>query len=83
MPRHRRRGAAGMRSRPDGGVVLPARERITVEEELHAEAAGRLGDKLRWYRDAAGYAGVLWLVPAAGVEESLWAATPRWTPRPG
>jgi hypothetical protein len=60
-----------MRSRPDGGVVLPAGERITVEVEPHAKAAGHLGDTLRWYRDAAGYAGVLWLVPSAGVEEPL------------
>ena len=63
-----------MRFRPDGCVALPTGERIAVEVELHAKAAERLAEKLRWYRDAAGYAEVLWLVPAAGVEEPLWAA---------
>jgi hypothetical protein len=67
-------GAGGMRSRPDGGVVLPTGERIAVEVELHAKAAERLGAKFTWYRDAARYAEVRWLVPAAGVEESLWEA---------
>jgi hypothetical protein len=55
-------------------VVLPTGERITVEVGLHAKAAGRLGAKLRWYRDEAGYAEVLWLVPSSGVEEVLWDA---------
>ena len=54
--------------------MLPTGERIAVEVELHAKASDRLAEKLRWYRDAAGYAEVLWLVPGAGVEESLWAA---------
>ena len=70
----RRHGAAGMRFRPDGAVVLPTGERIAVEVELHAKGAERLGDKLRWYRDEAGYAEVLWLVPGAGVEGPLWEA---------
>jgi hypothetical protein len=77
LPPHRRHGAAGMRFRPDGAVVLPAGERVAVEVELHAKAAERLGEKLRWYRDGAArgeYAEVLWLVPAAGVEELLWDA---------
>src|SRR5262245_1262295 len=74
LPPHRRHGAAGMRFRPDGAVVLSTGERIAVEVELHAKAAARLDEKLRWYRDAAGYAEVLWLVPGAGVEEALWAA---------
>jgi hypothetical protein len=74
LPPHRRHGAAGMRFRPDGAVVLPTGERIAVEVELHAKAAERLGNKLRWYRDEAGYAEVLWLVPAVGVEEPLWAS---------
>jgi hypothetical protein len=74
LPPRLRRGAAGMRFRPDGAVVLPAGERIAVEVELHAKAAERLGDKLRWYRDEAGYVEVLWLVPPAGVEEPLWDA---------
>jgi hypothetical protein len=74
LPPHRRHGAAGMRFRPDGCVVLPTGERVAVEVELHAKGAERLGAKLRWYRDEAGYAEVLWLVPAAGVEETLWAA---------
>jgi hypothetical protein len=63
-----------MRFRPDGAVVLPAGERVAVEVELHAKAAGRLGDKLRWYGDGAGYAGVPWLGPAPGVEAPLWEA---------
>jgi hypothetical protein len=61
-----------MRWRPDGAAVLPTGERIAVEVELHAKAAERLEAKLRWYRDAAGYAEVLWLVPGAGVEGPLW-----------
>jgi hypothetical protein len=48
--------------------------RLAVEVELHAQAAGRLGDKLRWCRDATRYAEVLWLVPSAAVGEPLWAA---------
>jgi hypothetical protein len=74
LPPHRRHGAAGMRFRPDGAVVLATGERIAVEAELHAKSPERLGDKLRWYRDEAGYAEVLWLVPSAGVEEPLWEA---------
>ena len=70
-----------MRFRPDGCVVLPTGERIAVEVELHAEAAERLGEKLRWYRAGAGYAEVLWLVPSAGVEELLWEAITRVDPR--
>ena len=81
LPPHRRHGAAGMRFRPDGCVVLPTGERIAVEVELHAKAAERLGDKLRWYRDEAGYAEVLWLVPPAGVEEPLWDAIARVDPK--
>jgi hypothetical protein len=80
LPPHLRHGAAGMRFRPDGAVVLPTGERIAVEVELHAKAAGRLGEKLRWYRDAAGYAEVLWLVPSPGVEEPLWEAITRADP---
>jgi hypothetical protein len=74
LPPNLRHGAAGMRYRPDGCVVLPTGERIAVEVELHAKAAERLGEKLRWYRDEARYAEVLWLVPATGVEEPLWEA---------
>jgi hypothetical protein len=77
LPPHRRHGAAGMRFRPDGAVVLPTSERIAVEVELHAKAAARLGAKLRWYQDEAAqgkYAEVLWLVPPSGVEEPLWDA---------
>ena len=77
---HRRRGAAGMRFRPDGAVVLPAGERIAVEVELHDKAADRLGAKLRWYRDAGGFAEVLWLVPPTGVEGPLWDAIARVDP---
>jgi hypothetical protein len=55
-------------------VVLATGERVAVEVELHAKAAERLGAKLRWYRDEAGYAEVLWLVPPRGVEEPLWDA---------
>jgi hypothetical protein len=62
-----------MRFRPDGAVVLPTGERVAVEVELH-DKADRLGDKLRWYRDEAGYAEVLWLVPPTGVEAPLWEA---------
>jgi hypothetical protein len=47
LPPRRRHGAAGMRWRPDGCVVLPTGERIAVEVELHAKAAERLGEKLR------------------------------------
>jgi hypothetical protein len=67
-----RRGGGG--HRPDGALELPTGERFAVEVELHAKAAGRLGEKLRWYRDEARYAEVLWLVPSAAVEEPLWAA---------
>jgi len=74
LPPRLRHGAAGMRFRPDGAVVLPSGERIAVEVELHAKGAERLGEKLRWYRDEAGYVEVLWLVFPAGVEEPLWAA---------
>jgi hypothetical protein len=74
LPPRRRHGAAGMRSRPDGAVELPTSERIAVEVELHAKAAERLVTKLRWYRDEACYAEVLWLVPSAGVAEALWDA---------
>jgi hypothetical protein len=74
LPLPLRHGAAGMRFRPDAAVVLPTGERIAVEVELHAKSAERLGDKLRWYRNAAEYAEVLWLVPAAGVEEPLWTS---------
>jgi hypothetical protein len=81
LPPHRRHGAAGMRFRPDGCVVLPTCERIAVEVELHAKAAERLGDKLRWYRDEGGYAEVLWLVPPVGVEEPLWEAITRVDPK--
>jgi hypothetical protein len=57
-----------MRFRPDGAVVLPAGERIAVEVELHAKAAvlAEPDGKLAWYRDAAGYDEVLWLVSGAG-----------------
>jgi hypothetical protein len=71
LPPHLRHGAAGMRYRPDGAVVLPDGARIAVEVELHAKSTERLGDKLRWYRDEAGYAEVLWLVPGPGVERPL------------
>jgi hypothetical protein len=73
-PAQLRHGAAGMRYRPDGAVALASGERIAVEVELHAKAAARLDGKLRWYRDEAGYAEVVWLVPGAGAEEALWEA---------
>jgi isocitrate lyase len=38
--------------------------------ELH-DKADRLGDKLRWYRDAARYAEVLWLTRRDGVRRPL------------
>jgi hypothetical protein len=38
--------------------------------ELH-DMADHLGDKLRWYRDAAGYADVLWLAHRDGVRRPL------------
>ncbi len=38
------------------------------------DKADRLGVKLRWYRDEAGYDQVLWMVPGAGVEGLLWEA---------
>ena len=63
----------GLRFRPDGELLLPTGERLAVEVELH-DKAERLADKLAWYRDAAGYAEVLWLVPGPGVEGPLWAA---------
>jgi hypothetical protein len=72
-PPAERRGAAGFGPRPDGELLLSTEERLAVEVELHDKAA-RLGEKLAWYRDAAGYDEVLWLVPGAGVEEPLWAA---------
>ena len=37
--------------------------------------APRLGEKLRWYRDEAGHAEVLGLVPGAGVEAPPWDAS--------
>jgi hypothetical protein len=46
---------------PDGG-------RLAVEVELHDKAA-RLGDRLAWYRDAAGHAGVLWLTHREAVRQ--------------
>ncbi len=81
LPPHQRHGAAGMRFRPDGAIVLPTGERIAVEVELHAKGADRLGEKLRWYRDAGDYAEVLWLVPPAGVEGPLWDAIARVEPK--
>jgi hypothetical protein len=72
-PRAERRGAAGFGPRPDGELVLPTGERLAVEVELH-DKAGRLAGKLAWYRDAADYDEVLWLVPGPAVEEPLWAA---------
>jgi hypothetical protein len=72
-----------MRFRPDGGVVLPAGERVTIEVELHAGTAGRLAAALPWYRDPSGYAGVRWLVPDPGVETPLWAAMAGVDPEAG
>lgn len=64
LPVGRRAGGRGLLAYvPDGALVLPTGERIAVEVEL-TDKAGRLagsGGKLAWYRDAAGYAGVLWL----------------------
>jgi hypothetical protein len=71
LPPRLRHGAAGMRYRPDGALVLRSGERIAVEVELHAKGAERLADKLRWYVDEADYAEVLWLVPGLGVENPL------------
>jgi hypothetical protein len=73
-PPRRRHAAAGMRCRPDRGVVLATGERAAVGVGLRAEAAGRPGGEPRRSRDGAGDDKVLWLVPAAGVEEPLWAA---------
>jgi hypothetical protein len=73
LPAAARRGGAGLGFRPDGELLLPAGERLAVEVELH-DKADRLADKLAWYRDAAGYDEVLWLVPPVGVEAPLGRA---------
>lgn len=70
LPPVRRRGARGVGPLPDGALCLPDGERLAVEVELHDKAA-RLGIKLAWYRDGAGFAGVLWLTHREAVRRSL------------
>jgi hypothetical protein len=57
-------------------VVLTG-QRIAVGVELPDKAPRRLAAALRWSRDGDGDAGVLWLVPAAGVGARLAVAIDR------
>ncbi len=60
---------------PPRAGLLPDSDRLAVEVELHARPADRLGDKLRRYRDAAGYAGVLWPTHREGGRRPLEPAS--------
>jgi hypothetical protein len=75
-PRTQRGGARGLGHLPDGALCLPDGDRLAVEVELH-DKADRLSDKLAWYRDEAGYAGVLWLTHRDTVLRPLEAAIAR------
>ena len=86
---------AWLRGRPDGpgAIDLVADQRTHRAVACGSErrrggaarqsrcAPGREVEKLRPYRDAAGYGGVLWLVAGAGVEAPLWAAVARVDPK--